>query len=57
MINICHRLVPDQIKAAYRKQEFIDNMINWGVGLLCFAMGGMILVIAVWIVGKARGRW
>jgi len=44
-------------EAAYRKQEFIDNLINWGVGLLCFAMGGMILVIAVWIVGKARGRW
>lgn len=42
---------------AYRKQEFIDACINWTVGLVAFAVGGVILVVAIYIVGKARGRW
>jgi hypothetical protein len=42
---------------AYRKQEFIDACINWAVGLVAFAVGGVILVVAIYIVGKARGRW
>jgi len=42
---------------AYRKQEFIDACINWAVGLVAFAVGGIILVVAIYIVGKARGRW
>jgi hypothetical protein len=42
---------------AYRKQEFIDACINWAVGLVAFAIGGVILVVAIYIVGKARGRW
>lgn len=42
---------------AYRKQEFIDACINWAVGLVAFAVGGVILAVAIYIVGKARGRW
>jgi hypothetical protein len=44
-------------EAAYRKQEFIDNCINWAVGIVAFLVGGVILAAAIWIVGKARGRW
>jgi hypothetical protein len=44
-------------EAAYRKQEFIDNLINWTVGIVAFLIGGAILAAAIWIVGKARGRW
>jgi len=44
-------------EAAYKKQEFIDNCINWAVGLVAFAVGGVILAVAIYIVGKARGRW
>ena len=42
---------------AYKKQEFIDNCINWTVGLVAFVVGGALLAVAVWLVGKARGRW
>jgi len=44
-------------EAAYKKQEFIDNCINWAVGLTAFVVGGVILAGAIYIVGKARGRW
>ena len=44
-------------EAAYRKQEFIDSCINWAVGLTAFVVGGAILAFAIYIVGKARGRW
>ena len=44
-------------EAAYKKQEFIDNCINWAVGLTAFAVGGVILAFAIYVVGKARGRW
>ena len=42
---------------AYKKQEFIDNCINWTIGIIAFLVGGVILAIAIWLVGKARGRW
>ena len=42
---------------AYKKQEFIDNLINWTVGIIAFLVGGVVLALAIWIVGKARGRW
>ncbi len=42
---------------AYKKQEFIDNCINWIVGIVAFLVGGVILAFMVWLVGKARGRW
>ena len=42
---------------AYKKQEFIDNLINWTVGIIAFLVGGALLALAIWIVGKARGRW
>ena len=44
-------------EAAYRKQEFIDSCINWAVGLVAFIVGGALLALAIYIVGKARGRW
>ena len=44
-------------EAAYRKQEFIDNCINWSVGIVAFILGGALLALAIYIVGKARGRW
>lgn len=44
-------------EAAYRKQEFIDSCINWAVGLTAFIVGGGILAISIYIIGKARGRW
>jgi len=42
---------------AYRKQEFIDNLVNWAVGLTLFAVSGGLLGFIVWAVGRARGDW
>jgi hypothetical protein len=44
-------------EAAYAKQEFIDNIINWTVGLIAFAMSGGLLFLAFYIWGKYQGRW
>jgi len=42
---------------AYRKQEFIDNLVNWVIGLTLFAIGTSILVFIIWMIGRARGDW
>jgi len=41
----------------YKKQERIDNIINFTVGLALFAAGSAILGTVIWIAGKAQGRW
>lgn len=41
----------------YKKQERIDNIINFTVGLTLFAAGAAILGAIIWIAGKAQGRW
>ena len=42
---------------AYKKQEFIDNLVNWGVGLSLFAVGCGVLVFIIWVIGRGRGDW
>ena len=42
---------------AYKKQEFIDNLVNWAVGLTLFTVSGGLLGFIIWAVGRARGDW
>jgi hypothetical protein len=42
---------------AYRKQEFIDNLVNWAIGLTLFTVSGGLLGFIIWAVGRARGDW
>ena len=42
---------------AYKKQEFIDNLVNWAVGLTLFTVMGGLLGFIIWAVGRARGEW
>lgn len=42
---------------AYRKQEFIDNLVNWVIGLTLFTVSGGLLGFIIWAVGRARGDW
>ena len=42
---------------AYKKQEFIDNLVNWAVGLTLFTVSGGLLGFIIWAVGRARGEW
>jgi len=41
----------------YRKQEFIDNCINWAVGLVCFVLGAAVLGGGIYALGKMKDRW
>ena len=41
----------------YKKQERIDNLINWTVGLVIFAAGASVLTFIFYLIGKSQGRW
>ena len=41
----------------YKKQERIDNLINWAVGLVIFAAGASVLTFIFYLIGKSQGRW
>jgi len=41
----------------YKKQERIDNLINWTVGLVIFAAGACVLTLIFYLIGKSQGRW
>lgn len=41
----------------YKKQERIDNLINWTVGLAIFAAGASVLAFIFYLIGKSQGRW
>lgn len=41
----------------YRKQEMIDNAINWAIGLTIFATGTAVLLGIFYLIGKTQGRW
>ena len=44
-------------EAAYKKQEVMDNLINWAIGLTLFFVSGGVLGFIIWAVGRARGSW
>jgi len=41
----------------YRKQEFIDNIINWSIGLILFGVSAVVMFFIFWLIGKSQGRW
>jgi hypothetical protein len=41
----------------YRKQEMVDNAINWAIGLTIFATGTAVLLGVFYMIGRAQGRW
>tara|TARA_R110001632_G_scaffold24530_3_gene68309 strand:+ start:557 stop:1030 length:474 start_codon:yes stop_codon:yes gene_type:complete len=42
---------------AYKKQEFIDNCINWVIGSLVVLSGVAGMVFVLYLVGKQQGKW
>jgi|TARA_R110001592_G_scaffold340551_1_gene628762 hypothetical protein len=47
----------EQRELVYKKQEFIDNCINWAVGLLAVFAGAGVLAVAVYLIGAKQGKW
>jgi hypothetical protein len=44
-------------EAAYAKQEFIDNVINWTAGLTIAIIGAGIFSFIIYLIGVSQGRW
>ena len=41
----------------YKKQERLDAIINWTVGVIAFGVGASILIGVFWLIGSYQGRW
>jgi len=41
----------------YKKQERIDAIINFGIGGVMFILGGGLLLLVFYFIGKQQGRW
>jgi len=46
-----------QRELVYKKQEFMDNCINWSVGILALFAGSGILFVIVYLLGAKQGKW
>ena len=46
-----------QKEAVYRRQEKIDNMINWTIGILMVITGFALFGAVIYFIGKHRGNW
>jgi len=42
---------------AYKKQEFIDNTINFAVGSVIFVIAGAGVVTGFYYLGRYQGKW
>ena len=47
----------EQRELVYKKQEFIDGCINWGVGLIIALAGTAGLIFVLYLIGKQQGKW
>lgn len=41
----------------YKKQERIDAIINFSIGGAIFILGGGLLLLVFYFIGKQQGRW
>jgi hypothetical protein len=46
-----------QKEAVYKRQEKIDHLINWGVGIAIVLVGLAIFGVVIYFIGKNRGQW
>ena len=46
-----------QKEAVYRRQEKIDNLINWVVGSIITLMALAGVVLFIYFAGRAQGKW
>jgi hypothetical protein len=41
----------------YRKQEALDAMLSWTIGILLFLVGVAVIGGGIWFIGEMQGRW
>ena len=50
------RMRKEQRELVYKKQEFIDNCINWTLGILLFLSGVAGLILVAYLVAQQQGK-
>ena len=46
-----------QKEAVYKRQEKIDNLINWAVGIAIVIVGFVLFGGIIYMIGKVKGQW
>jgi hypothetical protein len=46
-----------QKEAVYKRQEKIDNLINWCVGIVIVMVGFVLFGGIIYMIGKSKGQW
>ena len=57
VLQIEARMRRQRKEELYRKQERIDAIINFSIGGIIFILGGGILLLVFYLIGKQQGRW
>lgn len=47
----------EQQQLVYQKQELIDNLINWVIGIFIFVVVGSISGAVIYYFGSTNGKW
>ena len=57
VLQIEARMRRQRKEELYKKQERIDAIINFSIGGIIFILGGGILLLVFYLIGKQQGRW
>ena len=57
VLQIEARMRRQRKEELYKKQERIDNMINFAIGFIVFLASAGIMFVIFYFLGKWQGRW
>jgi len=57
VLQIEARMRRQRKEELYKKQERIDNMINFAIGSVVFLISAGIMFVIFYLLGKWQGRW
>ena len=57
LIRLEGQIRKERKEQLYRKQEAIDAIMSWVVGTIFAIIGAIVVGGAIWLIGKAQGRW
>lgn len=57
VLQIEARMRRQRKEELYKKQERIDAIINFSIGGVIFILGGGVLLLVFYFIGKQQGRW
>ena len=57
LIRLEGQIRKERKEQLYRKQEAIDAIMSWVIGTIFAIIGAIVVGGAIWLIGKAQGRW